>query len=192
MYHNNHHISSLIAEDDAALVEVNERLLAVVHHPLPVAVEVLRASSHAVYHFVGLGVSKQAKHSKAVVVLSHHWRDLRPLSLRTRFLLLLEALLLHGLCLLRLALALRLFLLLRQRIAVRLKFGQPRLARPSFHLLVRVDACAWMEVLIVRVDERIRIGQLRMRVVVGAQSLLAVKQIFEFLPSAFLATVILP
>lgn len=81
-------MASFIAEHDAVLVEVDEGFLAVVHHPLSVAVEVLRASSNAVNHFVGLGVSKEAEHSKPVVILSHHWSNLHFLSLRTRFLLL--------------------------------------------------------------------------------------------------------
>ena len=49
-----------------------------------------------------------------------------------------------------------------------------------------------MEVLIIWVNEYIRVGQLRVCVVVGTQSLLAVKQVLESFPSALLATVVFP
>lgn len=87
--------TSLLGEDYAALVEVNHRFLAVFDHPLSVAVEVLGTRSHAVHHFVCLGVREKAQHSQPVVVRLH-WSDgLRSLSLGTRLPLPLEVLLLH-------------------------------------------------------------------------------------------------
>lgn len=49
-----------------------------------------------------------------------------------------------------------------------------------------------MEVLIIRVDEHVRIWQLRVCVVVGTKGLLAVEQVFESFPGALFAAVVLP